>query len=76
MICRYNHLGNCRDEKDDNCWLVFYGFGALSDHHQIIDSILGTYVGIPVLYGILGVEELLQNGGRSANTIVELFWHE
>ena len=63
-------------KKDDSCWLGFDGFGSLTDHHQIIEPILGDYIGTPVPYDLLGVEELIQNGGRSANTIAELLRHE
>ena len=60
----------------DSCWLGFDGFGALPEHHQIIKPLLGNFVGIPVPYDLLGVEELIQNGGFSANTIAELLRHE
>ena len=63
-------------KKYDSFWLSFDGFGDLNDHHQIIDPLLGAYVGIHIPYELLGVEELLQNGGRITNSIVELLWHE
>ena len=63
-------------EKNYSYWLGFYGFGALPDHHHIIEPIMGTYAAIHVPYDILGVNELFQNGGHSANTIAELLWHE
>ena len=63
-------------KKDDSCWLGFDGFGAIHEHHQIIELLLGAYVGITTPYDLLGVEELLKNGGRRSNTITELLWNE
>ena len=63
-------------KKYDSFWLSFDGFGDLNYHHQIIDPLLGAYVGIHIPFELLEVGELLQNGGRSANTIAELLWHE
>ena len=60
----------------DSCWLGFDGFGALPEHHQIIKPFQENFVGIPFPYDLLRVEELIQNGGRSANNIAELLRHE
>ena len=62
-------------KKNDSRWLGFDWFGSLPYYHQIIDTLLGAYVDIPVPYDLLGVEGILQNCVRSANTIADLLWY-